>query len=174
MVFAAATLWINYQVKENIEADSSGGSVHQLGTLTVGDPAPEFATTDLAAHAVKLSDYQGRHVVLIDFWATWCGPCKMAMPGLQSLLDDFKPRGLEILSVNEGESAEQAGAYIAQKAYGFHVLLDPKNSIGATYGVRGIPTLLLVDQAGIIRWIRVGYAPDDSDLRRVIEKFLAR
>ena len=174
ILFAAATLWINYEVKVNIEGDASSGATRELGQIKVGKPAPEFATSDLTSHAVKLSAYRGQKVVLIDFWATWCGPCKMAMPGLQSLLDDFKDRGLEILSVNEGESPEQAGTFISRKAYGCHVLMDPKSEIGANYGVRGIPTLVLVDKAGIVQWIRVGYSPDDSDLRRIIEKQLGQ
>jgi len=168
MIFAGATLWINYEVKVNLQAGTAAGATRELGNLKVGQPAPDFSAPDLAGQTVSLSDYRGQKVVLLDFWATWCGPCKMAMPGLQSLQDDFKKRGLEILSLNEGESAEQAGNFIKKKGYGFHVLLDASSAIGASYGVRGIPTLV-VDKQGLVRWIRVGYSPDDSDLRRVLE-----
>ena len=94
------------------------------------------------------------------------------MPGLQSVQDDLKNRGLEILSVNERESSEQAGAIMKSKGYGFHVLLDPDAAIGARYGVRGIPTMVVVDKKGVVRWIRVGYSPDDTDLRRELERLV--
>jgi cytochrome c biogenesis protein CcmG, thiol:disulfide interchange protein DsbE len=174
MVFAGATVWINYEVKVNLQGGGSNGSVRELGDLRVGQPAPDFSAPDLTGHPVKLADDRGQKVTLIDFWATWCGPCKMAMPGLQTLQDDFKARDLEILSVNEGESSEQAGAFMKKKGYGFHVLLDADASIGARYGVRGIPTLVVVDKKGVVRWIRVGYSPDDSDLRRVLEPLLGK
>ena len=123
---------------------------------------------------MNLSDYRGQKVVLVDFWATWCGPCRMTMPGLQSLQDDFKGRGLEILSVDLGESSEQAGGFMRRKGYGFHVLLDPDSAIAAKYGVRGIPTLVAVDKQGVVRKIRVGYRPDDGDLQRVLERLTSK
>ena len=169
ILFAAATVWIKYEVKVNIQSASAGSAARQLGNIEVGQPAPEFSARDLAGQTVNLSDYHGQKVVLVDFWATWCGPCRMAMPGLQSLQDDFKDRGLEILSINQRESAEQVGDFIKKKGYGFHVLLDPDSAVAAKYAVRGIPTLVAVDKKGVVRWIRAGYSPGDSDLRRVLE-----
>jgi peroxiredoxin len=173
-IFAGATVWINYEVKINIQAANADGTNRELGNIKVGQPAPDFSAPDLAGRAVNLSDYRGQKVVLLDFWATWCGPCKMAMPGLQSLRDEFKSRGLEILSLNEGESSQQAGDFMNKKGYGFHVLLDAGSAIGASYGVRGIPTVVAVDKKGVVRWIRVGYSPDDSDLRRALEPLLEK
>ena len=174
LLFAGATVWINYEVKVNIQSAGTDGATRELGHIKVGQPAPEFTAPDLTNQAISLSGYRGKKIVLLDFWATWCGPCKMAMPGLQSLLDDYKSRGLEVLSLNEGESAEQAESFMKRKAYGFHVVLDADSAIGASYGVRGIPTLVVVDKNGIVRWIRVGYSPSDSDLRRVIEPLLGK
>ena len=96
------------------------------------------------------------------------------MPGLQSVLDDFKGRGLEILSVNEGESSELAGDFMKKKGYGFHVLLDAGSATGAKYGIRGIPTLVAVDKQGVVRWIRVGYRPDDADLRLELDRLMRK
>jgi peroxiredoxin len=169
IVFAVATVWINYEVKVNIQSAPAGRATRQLGNIEVGQTAPEFSAQDLVGRTVSLSDYRGHKVVLIDFWATWCGPCRMAMPGLQGIQDDFKDRGLEVLSVNLRESAEQAGDFVKKKGYGFHVLLDPDSAIAGKYSVSGIPTLLAVDKKGVVRWIRVGYSPGDSDLRRVLE-----
>lgn len=172
ILFAGATVWINYEVKVNIQAAAADGTTREMGHIKVGQPAPDFSAKDLADQTVKLADYHGQKVVLIDFWATWCGPCRMAMPGLQGVQDDFKGRGLEILSVNQGESSEQAGAFMKQKGYGFHVLLDPDSAIGAKYAVRGIPTMVAVDKKGVVRWIRVGYRPNDTDLRQELERLI--
>jgi peroxiredoxin len=171
IVFAGATVWINYKVKVDIQRGAEGAT-QQMGNIKVGQKAPDFSAADLAGHTVSLADYQGGKTVVLDFWATWCGPCKMAMPGLQQIQDDFKGRGLEILSLNEGESSEQAASFMKRKGYGFHVLLDGDSGIGARYGVRGIPTMVVVDRQGIVRWIRVGYSPDDSALRRALEPLL--
>ncbi len=173
IVFAGATVWINYEVKVHLQGRSDGAT-QQLGNIQVGQPAPPFSAPDLTGQTVSLADYRGRKTVVLDFWATWCGPCKMAMPGLQQVLDDYKGRGLEILSLNEGESAEQAGSFIKRKGYGFHVLLDRDSAIGARYGVRGIPTVVVVDREGIVRWIQVGYLPSDEALRRALEPLLDR
>jgi len=169
VLFAGATVWLNYEVKVKIQSDGSSGGAQQLSNLKVGQPAPDFSAKDLAGHDVRLADYRGQKVVLIDFWATWCMPCQMAMPGLQKVLDNFKDRGLEVLSVDQGESSEQAGSFMKKKGYGFHVLLDTDSEIGDKYGVRAIPTLVAVDKAGVVRFIRVGYRQDESDLRQVLE-----
>jgi peroxiredoxin len=174
ILFAVATVWINYEVKVNIQSASGNRATRQLGNIEVGQLAPGFSAQDLTGQTVNLTGYRGQKVVLIDFWATWCGPCRMAMPGLQSLQDEFGERGLEILSVNQRESAEQVGDFIRRKGYGFHVLLDPDAAVAAKYFVRGIPTLLLVDKKGVVRWIRVGYSPGDSDLRRVLEGLIKK
>jgi peroxiredoxin len=172
ILFAGATVWINYEVKVKLQPDEKSGAVRELGRIRVGEPAPDFSARDLSRQTVSLSDYRGRKVVLVDFWATWCGPCKLAMPGLQSRLDEFRARGLEVLSVDQGETAEAAGDFIRRKAYGFHVLLDPDSSIGARYGVTAIPTLVAVDKQGIVRSIRVGYSPDESSLRQLLEQLV--
>jgi peroxiredoxin len=174
ILFAGATVWINYEVKVKLQPQEKSGAVRELGQIKVGRAAPDFSAQDLSNQTVHLADYRGQKVVLIDFWATWCPPCRMSMPGLQAVLDDFKGRGVEVLSVNQGESAEQAGDFIKRKAYGFHVLLDPDSAIGAQYGVTGIPTLVAVDQEGIVRSIRVGYSPEEESLRKLLEKLVKK
>ena len=92
------------------------------------------------------------------------------MPGLQDLRDKFKDRGLEILSLNQGEDAEQVRNFIQRKKYTFHVVLDQDGAVGAKYGVRGIPTLVLVDKKGVVEWMRVGYSGNDDELSQLLER----
>lgn len=173
-VFAAATIWINYEVKVKVQGGHTRGPVHEMGNIKLNQPAPDFSALDLSNNKVSLASYRGQKAVLLDFWATWCGPCRMAMVGLQTLQDKYKGQGLEILSLNQGEPADQVRQFISRKKYGFHVVLDADGSVGAKYGVRGIPTLVLVDKSGIVQWLQVGYNKDESELQEAIERLKAR
>ena len=98
----------------------------------------------------------------------------MEMVGLQTLLDKFKDNNFEILSLDQGETAHQVSQFISRRKYGFHVLLDADGAVGAKYGVRGIPTLVLVDKQGVIQWLQVGYAANDADLKKKIESLIGK
>jgi peroxiredoxin len=174
LVFAAATFSINYEVKVKIQGGQSGGAVREMGNVKLNQPAPDFSALDLSSNKVSLTSYRGQKVVLLDFWATWCGPCRMAMVGLQSLREKYKGQDLEILSLNQAEPAVQVRQFIDRKKYTFHVLLDADQSIGAKYGVRGIPTMVLVDKSGVIQWLQVGYGKDESELQQAVERLLKK
>jgi peroxiredoxin len=169
VLFALASIAIHYEVKIGLHQQNSG-SVREMGNVKDGESAPDFSLPDLSSNSVTLSRYRGHKVVLMDFWATWCGPCRMAMPGLQDLQDKFKDRGLEILSINQRESVEPVSSFIQRKKYTFHVVLDQDGVVAGKYGVQGIPTLVLVDKQGVVQWLRVGYSDKDDDLRQLLEK----
>jgi peroxiredoxin len=171
VLFAVASIAIHYEVKF-VMHNQGAGSVQEMGNVKVGEPAPDFSLPDLSTNIVTLSSYRGQKVVLMDFWATWCGPCRMAMPGLQELQEKFKDHGLEIFSVNQGEAAGQVGSFIQRKKYTFHVVLDQDGAVGGKYGVQGIPTLVLVDKKGVVQWLSVGYSENEDDLTQLVEKLI--
>jgi peroxiredoxin len=172
-VFAAATIWINYQVKVNVQGGGSRGNVYKMGNVTQGEEAPDFSALDLSNRMVSLADYRGKKVVLLDFWATWCPPCRMEMVNLQTLLDKFNGTNFEILSLDQDETADQVRQFITPRKYGFHVLLDT-GQVSAKYGVRAIPDLVLIDKNGVIQWLQVGYSEDENQLEQKIKNLTVK
>jgi peroxiredoxin len=174
VLFGAATIWINYEVKVKVQRGPGSGTVREMGNVKLDQPAPDFSTPDLSNNLVTLAGYHAKKVVLLDFWATWCGPCRMEMVDLQTLQNKFKDKDFEILSLNQGEAAGDVAQFINRKKYGFHVLLDSDGAVAAKYGVRGIPTLVLVDKNGIIQWLQVGYASGGTALEQKIAGLIGK
>jgi peroxiredoxin len=131
-----------------------------------GKPAPDFTLTDMAGKPVKLSSLRGK-VVLLDFWATWCGPCRIEMPRVQKLHRDYRAKGLAVYGVNVGETATKVRPYLTKNGYTFPMLLDREKTVMEKYGVSGIPTLVIVDRKGMVHSYFVGVR-EDSVLRNAI------
>lgn len=115
--------------------------------LAKDKPAPDFTLMNLSGEEVSLSDYRGK-IVLINFWATWCGFCDMEMPDLQRL--DEENDDLVVLAVDVMEDKETVQQYIDEGGYSFEVVLDEKGDISKTYLVSGFPTSYFVDPDGIL------------------------
>ena len=99
----------------------------------------DFELQDLSGTTRRLSDFNGK-VVFLNFWATWCGPCRFEMPSMEKLYQRFKARGLEIAAVNLQEDRDSVKHFVEEYELSFPVLLDTTGRIGATYGARSIPT----------------------------------
>lgn len=127
----------------------------------VGAPAPDFTLTDLAGKTVSLAEYKGK-AVLVNFWATWCGPCRAEMPLLQDRYTTFHNSGLEILGVNIGEDFETIQPFIEDLGLGFTVLLDTDLQVNDSYRVLGYPTTIAVDRDGKVVDVHVGAWLDDQ------------
>ncbi len=166
-LFALASIAIHYEVK--IAMHQRFGSVQELGRLKVSAPAPDFTLQDLAGQTVSLSSLRGK-VVYIDFWATWCGPCRAALPGLQDLSEKLNDQGLEVVTIDQGESLDQVRSFVERKKYSFRVLLDPGSAVGNVYGVRGIPTSVLVDRNGIVQSISIGNVSTEEELKKQFDR----
>jgi len=109
----------------------------------------DFSLEDLNGSTVSLSDYKGKRVFL-NFWATWCPPCKAEMPDIEKLYQETKDSDLVILAVNVGEDKKTVQAFIRDKGYNFPVLLDDEGEVSQLYQVAGIPTSYFIDTEGYL------------------------
>ena len=125
----------------------------------VGHPAPALSLPQLEGELLTLADLRGQPVVL-NFWASWCGPCRAEMPELQRLSDRLGPAGLVVLGVNQGETAAAVADYRAELAVDFPTLLDQRLGASREYGVNSLPTTFFIDREGVIRRLFIGPMTD--------------
>jgi thiol-disulfide isomerase/thioredoxin len=135
----------------------------------IGQPAPDFELAAMDGTNLSLADLKGK-VVVLDFWATWCGPCRMTMPEMEKLQKQH-PDDFVLLAVNLGESMELVASYVEQQRLEARVLLDLDKRVGSAYGTSSIPVQFVIDKGGILRHTQVGSYPGwIDDLWAQIEK----
>jgi peroxiredoxin len=122
----------------------------------VGAPAPDFTLVDLNGNSVTLSDLQGQ-VVLINFWATWCGPCRLEMPAIEAEYVARKSQGFTVLAVDWDEPAADVRDFVESLELTFTVLLDPGSVVNDLYRVRGYPTTFFVNRDGYVDRQHIGF-----------------
>ena len=120
-----------------------------------GAPAPQIALQVVGGGTSNLAAERGK-VVLVNFWATWCEPCKSAMPGLQQLADELPDRAFVLYSVDLREDGQQVDAFQRQYGLNLYALLDDNGDVTRAYGVRALPATFLIDQHGVVRQQRLG------------------
>ncbi|MCI0483816.1 MAG: TlpA family protein disulfide reductase [candidate division NC10 bacterium] len=135
--------------------------------------APDFVLPRLDGQTVRLSDLRGK-AVLLNFWATWCSPCRQEMPTIEKVYQDSKSRGLEVLAVSlDAGSKSVVKSFMQELNLEFPVLLDPEMEVLRVYRMVGIPASFLIDKQGIIRHREVGYRDwTDPESRRLLEGIL--
>jgi len=115
----------------------------------VGKKAPDFTLKDIDGRDVSLSSLRGR-VVLINFWATWCPPCRSEMPSLNSLYKEYRGKGLVVLAISTDRRMSDVKDYVSKNTFEFQILLDPDMRVSRSYKVFSIPTTFLIERNGVI------------------------
>ena len=129
----------------------------QVG-LSEGQLAPDFEVSTLEGERVRLSDFRG-HAVYLNFWASWCGPCKAEMPDIQHLLNTYGTGGLVVLAVNNGETYGTAQGFVEDLGLDFtEFALDPSRKVIDRYRILSMPTSIFLDSHGVITQVHFGFA----------------
>jgi len=136
----------------------------------ISKPVDDLQFTSIQGHSLKLSDLKGR-VVLVNFWASWCIPCRQEIPHLKTLSEKFKSQGLEIVSISVDEEPDKARAFAADNKLSFFVSIDP--AVGKKLAEDGVPVSLFIDKTGTLRYRKIGYEEgDEREIEMVISQLL--
>jgi thiol-disulfide isomerase/thioredoxin/outer membrane lipoprotein-sorting protein len=152
---------------QKVQAKSRLALQKEALVRSVGTAAPAFSLLNLEGKEVKLSQLKGK-VVLLNFWASWCVPCRSEMPTIELLHREFKDKGLIVLGIDDEESQKQA-AFLQKFGFSFVSLVEPKKQASNLYSIGGIPTTVLIDQQGKIRAYDQGTASHES-LRETLQE----
>ncbi|QFU77225.1 TlpA family protein disulfide reductase [Halioglobus maricola] len=131
--------------------------------LTEDGPAANFTLKSADGSNMRLSEHRGE-VVLINFWASWCGPCRQEMPELERLQQQYHDLGFTVFGINVEQDREAADRTLKDIPVTFPVLFDVENTVSETYGVDAMPATVLVDRNGVIRFAHRGYKPGYEQL----------
>ena len=123
-----------------------------------GQPAPDFALKSSTGENLRLSEFRG-DVVMINFWATWCGPCRQEMPLLDELYNRYERVGFNLLGVNIDDDSRRAMQMIDELGVDFPVLFDARKEVSELYEVEAMPVTVIVDREGTVRYVHHGYKP---------------
>jgi peroxiredoxin len=132
---------------------AAAGSV-SAATQLLGTEAPDFVLKSVSGKNLRLSEYRGE-VVMLSFWATWCGECRAQLTELGAMRDRYQDAGVELLAVSLDQSARQAGAVTGDATY--PVLHDSAGEVGRLYDVSKMPVMVLIDRGGVVREVFEGF-----------------
>jgi peroxiredoxin len=133
-----------------------------IASATHATPAPDFSLKTQSGDPLSLTDQRGK-VVMINFWASWCPPCLKEMPLLDEIYNTHKDNGFTLLGINIEQDTTEAKRLIKELDLSFPILFDPNNQVGKQYNVRAMPTTVVVDQTGTVRFVNHGYRPGDEE-----------
>jgi peroxiredoxin len=135
--------------------------------VEIGKPAPAFALTAMdGGTPMSLEQLKGK-VVFVDFWASWCGPCRQSLPQYEKLRTELAQQEFAIVAINLDEEAADASAFLKQHPVNYTILRDPAGDVPKAFGLAGMPTSYLIDRDGIVRAVHTGFDPADIEKLRV-------
>lgn len=143
--------------------------------VSAGDKAPLFKLPQLEGKKkLSLKNYRGK-VVYLDFWASWCGPCRQSLPMMNDIRNKLKKKGFEVLAVNLDEEPEAGQAFLKQFPVSYPVVSDVEGKTPEMYGVQGMPTSYLIDRKGKVQLVHVGFKKSDiTELEKKIVQLLKK
>jgi|KBSSwiStaDraftv2_1062776.scaffolds.fasta_scaffold46262_3 peroxiredoxin len=127
-------------------------------SLQTGAPAPAFELNSNSGKPVSLADLKGQ-IVLVNFWASWCGPCRQEMPILEQLNHQYRNKGVALIGVNVEPDSTLATNWLKATPVTFPILFDVDSKVSKLYEVQGMPNTVILDRKGIVRYIHRGYTP---------------
>ena len=139
----------------------------------IKDAAPDFTLKSLEGENLRLKEYQGQ-VVLINFWASWCGPCRQEMPLLDRIHQRYQDAGFAVLGINVEGEIEPAERIAKKTKVTFPILIDEGQRVSETYNLEAMPSTIVVDRDGVVRYIHRGYKPGDEAKYLEVVKQLIR
>jgi len=151
---------------------SGAVTVAATGTLQAGKPALDFEGQTIDGKSLKLSDYRGK-VVLLDFWATWCGPCRAELPNVRAVYNNYKDKNFEIISISLDKNADTLKQFVKKEGMNWPQVFDGKgwkNAVAQLYGVRSIPRMYLLDEQGVIRYEKLRGKSLEDAVKKLVEK----
>lgn len=131
--------------------------------LSAGDPAPDFSLPDSTGKTFTLSSLRGQFVY-VDFWASWCAPCRQSFPWMNQLSQRSRKAALKVVAVNVDENRDDAEAFLRQLPANFTVVFDPAGKAAASYQLPGMPTSILIGPDGRVRWIHIGFRKNEGEV----------
>jgi len=126
-------------------------------------PAPDFSLPSRGGSTIDLSQFKGQ-VVMINFWASWCAPCRKEMPLLEDIYKKYKPLGFTLLSVDVEPDRKDAESFLKDTPVTFPVLFDANSKVSGLYNVQGMPTSVFIDRKGKVRLMHISYTAGDENL----------
>ena len=137
-------------------------TVPALAADPTGAPAPQFTLTARSGANVSLAQYKGQ-VVMLNFWASWCGPCRQEMPLLESIYKQYHRMGFTLIGVNVEPDSNAANQWLKETPVSFPILYDKESKVSQMYDVAGMPSTVIIDRAGKVRVLHRGYKPGDEN-----------
>jgi len=133
-----------------------------IAAVALALPAPQFTLGARSGQNVSLAQYKGQ-VVMLNFWASWCGPCRQEMPLLESIYKKYNRLGFTLIGVNVEPDSNAANDWLKQTPVSFPILYDKESRVSKMYDVAGMPSTVIIDRAGKVRVLHRGYKPGDEN-----------